>query len=83
MECRRCGGSGNLVIRLGKPDPSRDTHAPYTGPWCVYPPRRCPVCYGTGTERFKNNPLRGRAVHLNDQGVPTKNVRLADRDENT
>jgi hypothetical protein len=84
MDCRRCGGSGKLSIKLGKPDPQRDTHAPYTGVWCVYPPVTCAVCHGSGKERFKNNHLAMRRIHLNDQGVPTRNTSaIADRDENT
>ena len=56
MECRRCGGEGTLTIKLGKPDPKRDTHASYGGMWCVYPPRTCGHCHGKGQERDKPPP---------------------------
>ena len=56
MQCRRCEGGGQLTIRLGQPDPDRDTHLSYRGVWCVYPPRTCGVCHGTGVERDKPPP---------------------------
>lgn len=71
MDCRRCGGSGELVIKTGKPDPTRDTHAPYTGMWC-YSKNRCAVCFGAGVERDKPNPMAGMKVHFNVDGYTTK-----------
>jgi hypothetical protein len=54
MMCRRCEGEGVLTIRLGKP--GSDRHAAYKGVWCVYPPRICAHCHGTGQERNKPPP---------------------------
>jgi hypothetical protein len=68
MDCRRCNGSGELSSKLGKPDPKRDTHAPYNGPWCVYPSRLCPVCYGTGVVRDRENRVANRRIRLNSDG---------------
>ena len=78
MNCRRCGGTGELIYKFGKPDPTRDTHVPYHGPWCVYPPVRCPVCYGSGVERDKPNLVAHTRVHLNEQGQPTKRSPIGD-----
>lgn len=78
MDCRRCGGSGELSIKLGKPDPESDTHATYTGVWCVYPTLRCIVCYGSGTERDKPNTLAWWRIHLNEQGIPTNRSTIVD-----
>ena len=75
MDCRRCGGSGKLVVKTGKPDPSRDTHEPYTGLWC-YSRKRCPVCYGGGVERDKDNPLAEMRVHLNADGNTVSKERI-------
>ena len=68
-----------LVVRTGKPDPLRDTHKPYTGLWC-YSRGRCAVCYGSGVERNKDNPLAGVRVHLNADGyvVRKENITHAD-----
>ena len=78
MDCRRCGGTGELSIKLGKPDPERDTHAAHTGPWCVYPAHRCVVCYGSGVERDKPNTLAWWRIHLNVQGIPTNRSTIVD-----
>lgn len=53
---------------LGAPDPKRDTHAPYLGPWYTFPPVRCPVCRGTGTERVRENQAAGWRMAVNNDG---------------
>ena len=67
MKCRRCDGEGELTIRLGKPDPSRNNHAAYTGVWCVYPAVECEVCLGFGNERDKINKQAGKRVQIHDK----------------
>jgi hypothetical protein len=71
VDCRRCEGSGKLRIRRGKPDPNRDTHETYDGLWCLTIVDPCPVCYGSGVERDKPNPIAGWRIHLDDEGRPT------------
>ena len=68
MTCNRCDGKGTLSIALGVSDPERDTHKPYDGPWHVFPPIRCPVCYGKGTRRDRPNTSAGWIMHLNSDG---------------
>ena len=51
--CGRCSGEGSLAIRLGKPNPERDTHSVYEGPWCLYPTHDCPACLGSGWRRVR------------------------------
>jgi hypothetical protein len=80
MDCRRCKGEGQLSIKLGRPDPDRDSHQTYLGPWCIYPPKRCMVCYGAGVEREKYNDVAMMRVHLNVDGIPTKRSAVADRE---
>jgi len=77
MDCRRCGGSGKLVVKTGKPDPSRDYHTPYTGLWC-YSKGQCPVCYGGGVERDKPNLMAGMRVHFNADGYIIKKENIND-----
>ena len=67
-DCRRCDGAGTLSIKLGAPDPKRDTHAPYKGAWYTFPPVRCPVCRGTGTERLRPNQAAGWRMAVNNDG---------------
>jgi len=67
MTCRRCGGKGELSIRLGPPDPSRDTHAVYKGEWITYPTVECPICLGFGNERDKINEQAGKRVMIRDE----------------
>ena len=51
--CGRCSGEGTLGVRLGRPDPERDTHVAYTGPWCLYPTVDCPACLGSGWRKVR------------------------------
>jgi len=75
MDCRRCGGSGELVVKTGKPDPSRDTHTPYAGVWCISE-SRCPVCHGYGVEREKTNTVAGMRIHFNVDGYAIRKEQL-------
>ena len=68
MTCNRCEGKGALIIKMGAPDPERDTHKPYNGPWFEFPPTRCPVCYGKGTRRDRDNPSAGWSMVINADG---------------
>ena len=52
-KCTACTGSGRRSIRLGRPDPERDTHETYKGPWCVYPETDCDACLGTGWRKIR------------------------------
>jgi hypothetical protein len=74
MDCRRCGGSGELTTKHGRP--GHDRHTPYLGPWCVYPTSGCPVCYGTGVERDRENRMAGLHVHLDAEGRPKERRQL-------
>ena len=65
--CRRCGGSGTLVIRLGVSDPTRDTHALYKGSWTSYS-SKCSVCYGTGKERYQWNRMANVRISYDIDG---------------
>jgi len=67
MQCRRCDGEGTLSIRLGKPDPSRNTHSAYKGLWCVYPKVECRQCLGFGNERDKPNKQAGKRVRIDNE----------------
>ena len=66
MKCRRCDGEGKLSIKLGTPDPHRDTHSRYDGEWIVYPTHDCPVCDATGAEKDKwyANRQAGKRVEI-------------------
>lgn len=67
MDCGRCNGKGTLDIKLGVPDPKRDTHAPYRGPWATFN-RLCPVCRGSGQRRDKPNYQAGWRIYLDRDG---------------
>ena len=64
MMCRRCDGEGTLTIKLGTPDPSRDTHARYEGEWITYPTVDCSVCLGFGNEPDKPNRQAGKRATI-------------------
>jgi len=60
-DCRRCGGKGGLIIRIGEPGQDWRTtkHADmkWQEPWSV----RCPVCLGEGVEPKKpRRPILGK-----------------------
>lgn len=78
MDCRLCLGSGHRTVRLGRPDPDRDTHAPYRGPWCIVYDGPCRKCVGTGVEPFRKNRMAGLRIRLDANGRPYRQERLGD-----
>jgi hypothetical protein len=76
LTCNRCEGKGVLIIKVGAPDPERDTHVPYEGPWYEFPPTKCPVCRGSGERRDRENQQAGWTMTVNADGWVVSKKRL-------